>query len=235
MRLNDYTERNHLFVDWILEVTPPNVSILDVGANDGTFCPEISRVAQLASRLAGVDPDSSKLRQNSLISERYFSTLEDAEIDSESFDVLYSFFVFEHVADGERFIAAASRVLKPGGSLFFITPNGNHYFSILASAFARLGVQRLILGMVRSRELIESYHYPAVYRLNCPRDIERIGRKFGFDQFEYRYCEQFRELSTYFPGPTKVFVWLWERFVEAVGREDLLVNLMGRMVKSTRP
>lgn len=235
MRLNDYTERNHLFLDWILEVIPAKTSMLDVGANDGTFCPEISRIAQHADRLAGVDPDKGKLEQNRFISERYFSTLENADIASESFDALYCFFVFEHVLEEERFIAAASRVLKPGGSLFFITPNGKHYFSILASVFARLGVQRQILGIVRSRTLIESYHYPAVYRLNCPRDIERVGRKYGFDRFEYRYCEQLIELSTYFPGPTKVFPWLWERVVEIMGREDLLVNMLGRMVKSSQP
>lgn len=235
MRLNDYTERTHLFLDWILEVIPANASILDVGANDGSFCPEISRIAQHADRLAGIGPDRGKLEQNHFISERYFSTLEDADIASESFDALYSSFVFEHVLEEERFIAAASRVLKPGGSLFFITPNGKHYFSILAAAFARLGVQRQVLGMVRSRYLIESYHYPAVYRLNCPRDIERVGRKYRFDHFEYRYCEQLLELSTYFPGTTKVFPWLWERVVETMGREDLLVNMLGRMVKSSHP
>jgi SAM-dependent methyltransferase len=211
---------------------PANASVLDVGANDGLFCREISRVAQRAGRLAGVDPDSERLRENPYISERYFSTLEDAEIAPASFDLLYSFFVFEHVLDEERFIDAAGRALKPGGSLYFITPNGRPYFSVLASAFAKLGIQRRILGVVRSRELIESYHYPAVYRLNVPRDIERVGRKYGFDRFEYRYCERLGELSTYFPGPTKVFPWLWERMDEWIGREDLLINLLGRMIKS---
>ena len=207
--------------------------MLDVGANDGALCPRMHRVAQHAGLLAGVDPDTKMLERNPFISERYFSTLEDAEIHSESFDVLYSFFVFEHVDDEERFIEAASRVLKPGGQLFFITPNGHHYFSIMASSFAKMGIQRRVLGMVKSKELIDSYHYPAVYRLNSPKDIEQVGRKYRFHEFEYRYCEQFNELSTYFPGPTKVFPWLWEWIVKASGKEDLLVNLMGRMVKGT--
>jgi SAM-dependent methyltransferase len=231
VRLNDYEERNDLLLDWILEAARKDCSILDVGANDGTFCHGMHRIAEHAGHLAGVDPDRKMLERNPFISVRYFSTLEDAEIAPESFDVLYSFFVFEHVVDEERFIQAAARVLKPGGQFFFITPNARHYFSILASLFAKLGIQRGVLGLVRTKELIDSYHYPAVYHLNRPKDIERIGRKYGFQQFEYRYCERFTELSTYFPGPTKFFPWLWEKMVEATGQETLLVNLMGRMIK----
>jgi ubiquinone/menaquinone biosynthesis C-methylase UbiE len=230
--LNDYRDRNDLFFAWILENTPKHeCSILDIGANDGGFCPEVSWIAAHARKLAGVDPDRAKLERNPFVSERYYAALEDADIPSESFDVLYSIFVFEHVLDEERFIAAASRILKPGGSMYFITPNGHHYFAFLSQLFDKLKVQRQVLGMVRTKELIESYHYPAVYRLNKPKDIERVARKHGFDSFEYRYCELYGELATYFPGPLKVFPRLWEQAVQATGREDRLLNLMGRMVK----
>jgi SAM-dependent methyltransferase len=229
MRLNNYESRNDLFIDWILEATSKSSSVLDVGANDGTFCPEVSRIAAHVGQLAGVDPDREKLALNPLLSERYYSTLEDADIAPNSFDVLYSFFVFEHVVDEKRFLKSAARVLKPGGSFFFITPNGHHYFSILASAFAKLRIQRQMLGIVRSRELIDSYHYPALYKINRPRDIERVAGEFGFGRFEYRYCELLQELTTYFPGYTKCLPWIWERFVEATNQENLLVNLMGRM------
>ncbi len=232
MRLNDYRDRNDLFFEWILEKTPRNeCSILDIGANDGGFCPEVSWIAAHARKLAGVDPDRTKLERNPFVSERYYATLEDAAIPPESFDVLYSIYVFEHVVDEERFIAAASRILRPGGSMYFITPNGHHYFAFLARLFSHLRIQRHVLEMVKDKELVESYHYPAVYRLNKPKDIERIGRKHGFEFFEYRYCELYREIANYFPGPLKVFPWLWEEAVKATGREDRLLNLMGRMIK----
>ncbi len=224
--------RNEIFLDWVLSSFPEGASVLDVGANDGTFCPEVARVAVRAGRLAGVDPDGAKLANNKLISERYFSTLEDADLPAESFDVLYSFFVFEHVANEERFVAAASRALKPGGSLFFLTPNGQHYFAFLASMFEKMGVQRRALGMLRPKELVESYHYPALYRLNHPRTIERIGRKYRFDRFEYRYSEELGEISSYFPGPTKIFPKMWESMVAASGCEHLMLNLHGRMIKA---
>jgi ubiquinone/menaquinone biosynthesis C-methylase UbiE len=234
MRLNNYASRNDLFVDWILESTPQGCAILDVGASDGTFCPEVKRIAQHAGRFAGVDPDVEKLKQNRLISERYYSALEDAEIPPASFDALYCFFVFEHVAHEERFLEAAARALKPGGKLFFITPNGHHYFVFLASLFGKLGLQRRMLGLLTGGSGLE-WHYPAEYRLNCPKDIERIGKKHGFDRFQFRYCERLDEVSEYFPGPTIVFPRLWQKAAAASRRDTMLVTLIGQMDRAADP
>lgn len=234
MKLNNYESRNDLLIDWIFECVPASCSALDIGANDGTFCPEVTRIAQRFSMLSGVDPDVEKLQRNPLVSQRYFSTLEDAEILPDSFDVMYSFFVFEHVNDEERFISAASKALKPGGSLFFITPNGRHFFAFFSALFGKIGVQRKLLGLLRPTELVDSYHYPAMYKLNRPKEIERIGRKFGFEQFEYRYSERLDDVSCYFPGITKIIPRLWEDVAAFSNRDNLLVNLMGRMIKAGR-
>lgn len=231
MKLNNYDSRNDLLIDWMFECVPEGASALDIGANDGSFCPEVIRIATRFPQLSGVDPDIAKLERNPLVSTRYFSTLEDAEIPAHTFDVLYSFYVLEHVANPKRFLAAASNALKPGGSFFFLTPNGHHYFSVLSALSDRLGVQRHILGMLRSSELIESYHYPAVYKLNTPKDIERIARQFGFNQFEYRYSERLDDVTCYFPGVTKLFPRLWEDVARMSKRDSMLVNFMGKMVK----
>ena len=166
-----------------------------------------------------------------MVANRYCSTLEEADLKPETYDLLYSFYVFEHVLDPECFLAAASRCLKPGGSLFFITPNGNHYFSYLASFLAKINMQHRLLRMLRPAELVDSYHYPAVYKLNRPKEIERIARAVGFDAFEYRYSERLDDVIDYFPGVTKVLPRLWENAAAHSGRDDLLVNLMGKMVK----
>lgn len=231
LKLNNGESRNSLLIDWICECTPQGGSALDVGANDGNFCPEVARIAQRVSALSGVDPDTAKLGRNPFVQTRYFTTLEDAEIPSGSFDFLYSFWVFEHVVNPERFLSAASKALKPGGSLFFITPNGNHYFVLLASLLAKVNAQRQVLALLMPSEVIDSYHYPAVYKLNRPRDIERIGRKYGFEQFEYRYSEALSDLVWYFPGITRALPRLWEGLASFSKCEGMLLNLMGRMIK----
>src|SRR5262245_22175205 len=114
MHLNNYSNRHDLLIDWMLQAIPPGVRILDVGANDGSFCPEVARMAQHAGVFAGVDPDVAKLAKNSRLKERYPATLEDAEIPPGYFDCLYSIYVFEHIADPDAFLAAAARALRPG-------------------------------------------------------------------------------------------------------------------------
>lgn len=231
MKLNNYTSRNKLLADWICESIPKGGSALDVGANDGSF-PEIERIAKWVSTLSGVDPDTDKLSRNPHTQIRYFSSLENAKIPCASLDFLYAFHVLEHINNPDDFISSASRALKPGGSFFFITPNRRHYFALIASLLEKLKMQNRTLNILRGGNIVNVYHYPAVYKLNCPRDIERIGRKHGFVRYEYRYSETLGEIECYFPGITKIVPHLWEKMASLCRREDMLLNLMGRMIKS---
>jgi len=232
MRLNNYENRHDLLIDWMLEEIPPGSSFLDIGANDGSFCPEVSRVANHAGMFAGVDPDVAKLDRHPLLECRYPSTLEQAKFGDKSFDCLYAIYVLEHVSNPCGFLAAASRALKPGGSLFFITPNGYHYFAFIAGLLAKLGVQDRVLNVIRPKALVDQYHYPATYRLNSPRRLRRLGLEYGFNRCEFRYSENLAEFDCYFPGVLKVFPAFWEYMVQLTGQEFLLGNLMGRMIRS---
>jgi SAM-dependent methyltransferase len=231
MHLNNYANRTDLLIDWILQTLPKNAAVLDVGANDGSFCPEVRRVAQGAAVFAGVDPDMAKLDRHPFLTQRYRGLFENSKIPDETFDCVYAIYVLEHVQDAEGFVATAARVLRPGGSFFFITPNGLHYFAAIAGTLAKLNLQEKVLRAIRPGELVGRYHYPALYRLNHPAKLEHMGRRYGFSAFEFRYSESFHEFACYFPGPLKVFPWLWERVVEQTRTERLLGNLMGRMVK----
>jgi ubiquinone/menaquinone biosynthesis C-methylase UbiE len=233
MNLNNYGSRNDLLIDWVLETIPPNARVLDVGANDGTFAPEVRRLAERVSHFAGVDPDRARLERNPYMAERFYSRLEEACIPPHSFDCLIAIYVLEHVERPMEFLSAAARTIKPGGSLFFITPNGNHYFAALAGMFAALGIQRQVLSLIRPSALIEQYHYPAVYRLNRPSSVRARARRSGFDQAEFRYSERLEEFSCYFPGPTKILPWMWERGVAIARAESLLGNLMGKLSLSS--
>ena len=231
MFLNNYSNRHDLLIDWLLEYLPGRAAVLDIGANDGGFCPEVRRIAKRSSVFAGVDPDTAKLDRHQFLTHRYYGTLENALIPSESFDIAYAIYVLEHVENAVKFIEAVHRVLRPGGSFFFITPNGNHYFAAIAGLLARMNLQGRTLRVIRHAALVDAYHYPALYRLNTPWRLRKLGGKAGFSKFEFQFSERFDEIACYFPGPLKVFPWLWERGVGAAGAEGLLLNLMGRMQK----
>ncbi len=235
MHLNNYTNRHELLIDWIIETTPKGASMLDVGANDGSFCPEVQRIAAHAGLYAGVDPDTEKLAKHPWLQNRFPATLEMADIPANSFDCVFAIYVLEHVADDVGFLQTVARVLKPGGSFYFITPNGDHYFAAIAGTLARIGLQEQVLRMIRPGELVGKYHYPALYRLNRAAKLRRMGKPMGLGEADFRYSEHFDEFACYFPGPTKVFPWAWEKMVQASGNERLLGNLMGRMTKDAMP
>lgn len=231
MHLNNYQNRHDLLIEWILKSVPVGAAILDIGANDGSFCPEIARIAAHAGIFAGVDPDAEKLSRHPLLQQRFATTLEHSEIPDATFDCAYAIYVLEHVADDRAFLNNVARILKPGGSFFFITPNGDHYFAAIAGTLAKLHLQERVLRVIRPTELVSRYHYPALYRLNRVAKLRKLGREFGLSESEFRYSEKFDEFACYFPGPSKAFPWLWEKFIDFSGQEQLLGNLMGRLVK----
>ncbi len=115
-------EANLRFIDQTGVVTPSS-RVLEIGAGTGALVHELQ---ERGCHVQGVE-----LRQD-LIDEarRWFGPLPiqlargvELQFPDESFDVVMSFDVFEHIPDSDRHLRSVRRVLRTGGAYLIQTPN----------------------------------------------------------------------------------------------------------------
>jgi ubiquinone/menaquinone biosynthesis C-methylase UbiE len=106
----------------------PGIKILEVGSGFGAFT--VFSRALHGYDTTGVEPDPSvrnialKLAEKSGVDCPIADCPGEAlSFADESFDLVYSSNVLEHVQDPARVLSESVRVLKPGGYLFFTYPN----------------------------------------------------------------------------------------------------------------
>jgi SAM-dependent methyltransferase len=102
-------------------------SVLDAGCGVGYGTAHLARVAE---RVVGVDVSDdavSYARAHYAGPNVEFLAADVLELPfaDDSFGVVCSFEIVEHVSDAERFVAELARVLKPGGRLVLSTPRAD--------------------------------------------------------------------------------------------------------------
>lgn len=100
-------------------------NLLDVGCGSGDF---LAAMRDLGWRVKGVETDpraADIARQRGL--DISTGDLQTAGFDGGSFDAVTMAHVIEHVHDAAAVVAECRRVLKPGGTLVILTPNGKSW------------------------------------------------------------------------------------------------------------
>jgi 2-polyprenyl-3-methyl-5-hydroxy-6-metoxy-1,4-benzoquinol methylase len=109
--------------------------LMDFGCGDGTFLKQA-----LEAGIEGYGYDignwnTEALQQKELASHVFLGNFDDALYENESFDIIYSSAVFEHLYYPQRMIEQLKQKLKPNGILALMSiPN-------LDSIFIRLGIE----------------------------------------------------------------------------------------------
>lgn len=101
--------------------------LLDVGSNIGCL---VSAACEIGLDASGIEPNGQlvKFAKEKFPGRRFTrGALEAMEPDDAPFDGIYCSEVIEHVVDVNRFMAAISSRMKPGGVLFLTTPHIRQY------------------------------------------------------------------------------------------------------------
>ena len=202
--------------------------VLDLGCNNGYGT---ERVARAAVRAAGVDVSSQSIeaaRQRESARNIEFRVIDGTRLpfDDETFDLVISFQVIEHIADYTPYLSEIKRVLASGGSVIFTTPNGplrldpgmkpwnpfhvrefssSELRDLLAEWFPKV----VIRGLFAGDEL-----YDVEFR-RMQRSRENARRRYALEaQLSYRLKQSFvRVLRGVVPAPVRA------RIRSAVGAE----------------
>lgn len=142
-----------------------DATVLDVGCGDGFHLDLLRRHGPAGWRLVGVDTDSRAVehaRRRGLDVQQ--ATIEHAEIEPNSVDLVLCIQTIEHVADPVAVVRSIARVLRPGGLLYLITDNtGSPDFALFKGRHWG------------------GYHFPRHWNLFDERSMRRLLERSALD------------------------------------------------------
>jgi SAM-dependent methyltransferase len=152
--------------------------VLDLGCGRGGVVELIWRTVKLA---VGLDPDVASLAEHRAQGMPVIRGRgENLPFAGESFDLIVSLWVLEHLERPDVVFREVRRVLKPGGHFVFLTPNLRNPLLLmnrLAKSLPQL--QRRIVPRLYGR--IEADTFPVRYRANTETAIRELGTSCGLD------------------------------------------------------
>ncbi|MDH3434965.1 MAG: class I SAM-dependent methyltransferase [Gammaproteobacteria bacterium] len=200
---------DELFRNEILSHVSRSSVVLDVGAGAGIV--EQMNFRGLAAKVCGIDLDPRVL-ENSYLDDAKVTGGESIPYDDDTFDVVFSDNVLEHLGEPEQVFAEVARVLRPGGVFLFKTPNRHHYMPIIA----RLTPHKFhgFINRLRGRKVVDTF--PTLYRANSRRQVIRLADSAGLTAQKLDLIEGRPEYTRIF-CPLYIIGILYERLVNRFG------------------
>ena len=195
------------FREYLLSRVESNFICLDYGAGRGKL--EQVNIQGIVNKIVGVDIDDA-VHDNPNIDEAKLIDLHDLKIpyDDNTFDLIFSDNVFEHVEFPENVLREIYRVLKPSGIFIAKTPNKYHYMPIIAR-LTPLSFHKYY-NQLRGRDSVDTF--PTFYRCNSRRDVRKYASKVGFEKVTLEFWEGRPEYLRIF-AITYIIGMLYERVV----------------------
>jgi len=148
---------------------PDGGRLLDVGCAAGMLLDTVKRSCPNITVLEGLEiSEAAAVGAKRKGYKTYISTIEDAELPDDYYDVIMMQQVIEHVHDPRRVIAKLHKALRPGGMLVMETPHLNSWDH---RAF--------------SSGHWEGYHIPRHFNLWQTAGMERLITEAGFSNFSF--------------------------------------------------
>jgi len=205
------------FLEELDRYVKPSSHVLDIGAGAGV---NEYHLRGRVRELVGVDFDP-RVESNPLLDRGIALRSGELPFARDTFDVVFSIYVLEHVVDPGLFVTEIRRVLRPGGVFLALTPNRNHYV-VVGSRLTPTSFHKWF-NKLRGRATENTF--PTVYKLNSRSALRRHFAK-GFEEVSVRTIEVEPHYLR-FSRPTFLLGVLYERVVNATSwLAGLRVNII---------
>lgn len=128
---------------------------------------------------------------------------------AESFDVVISRSVVEHLEDPAGFYSEVNRVLRPGGFCIFLTPNLWDYSALVSKMIPNRWHPWIV---ARTEGRPDEDTFPAYYRSNTAGRIVRLAQSAGLHVKAHRYLGQY-PCYLMFNGPLFLAGSIYEKII----------------------
>lgn len=159
------------------DLVKPNLSWLDIGCGHQILAEwradAEKELIPSGGIIVGLDYDLPSLVSHRSISLRVRGDIVNLPFRDSSFDLVTANMVVEHLENpAEQFVEVA-RILKPGGTFLFHTPNARGYFSLLRRLVPNVFAGRLV-SFLDGR--IAADVFPVKYRANTTTRIDDLAQ-----------------------------------------------------------
>lgn len=217
-----------VFYDWLRKHTRNDFTVLNIGAGP-TADRKVKSLKGEVNRVIGVDIDKVVLKNEDLDSSVVVEKNE-LPFGDDYFDLAWADYVMEHVEDPILLLKEVNRVLKPGASFFFRTPNKYHYVSLIGRVTPHW-FHEVVANRVRGLGSDAHEPYPTYYRLNSRKEISDCSRSAGFKHVEMKFVEAEPSYLVFNPVAFRIGI-AYERFVNRYDALQVMrSNIFGRLEK----
>lgn len=218
------------FYGWVRQFTTPRTILLNLGAGPPAAREPIRILKGEVARVVGADIDPEVIRNPELDEAHVIEEDGVLPFPADTFDIVLSDWVLEHVKAPAQFLKEVWRVLRKGGSFFFRTPNKHHYVALIARMTPEWFHHR-VANWARGFPPGEHDPWPTYYRFNSRRVINEVGQRVGFDRIEVKMWETEPHYLVFHTIPFVMGVG-YERMVNSVQvLSGLRGNIHCRMIK----
>jgi len=214
-----------LYFEWIKKYINPDSECLELGCASGYF---LETIRPHIKKVSGIETHTLLKKYCQDLGIRMFDSL--TECPYNSFDIVFMFFLLEHIGDPVKYLREVKRVLKDGGKIIIVVPN----------------VDDALFRLYDAPGFRAFYFTPAHQFYYSKATLADLIQKAGFSQFiiepihRYDLSNHMNWLQYGKPGGTRKYSHIFSKalekeYAEALKKQFLCDTLLSVITKHDSP